>query len=503
MMVALGMPVLIGGTGLAVDTAQWYSWKQELQFATDQAAMAGAYAASKEMTEGDYATRADQEYTANLQVTDSFASEPSISLANYSGGTLNSVLVSASATKELPFSGFLTNAGTTITVRSQAQFEAGATYTSCIIATDEDDDGAITISGNATLRAGCGMAALSTSDTAITINGNPEVLAGYVLAAGGIDEYLMGTNKVLEYQTGLEDPYKDLVPPNNPTPRQLSCPKKNTAATYIGDEYVTVTLSYSYYKGQQSHKATPTSYPNGKQGSSTDYYNLGKSFTSMPQDGVQTADTWKLIVDDKKNSIWEKKTEVSDYVYENVELEDGSEVATALPGTYTDFTVNCDTVMQEGIYVINGGSLDINAQDALSGNGVMFVLKGGANIKINGGAEINLTAMNASQLIAAGVPSDQAGDLAGMLLFEDPNSDGTTKRNILNGNASTVLNGLFYLPKSHVEFKGTAGVTSRCFMLAAATIDIGGTADMSSFCPPDEEIDDIVASTEAIVRLVG
>ena len=53
LIMALGMPALIGGTGYAVDTAQWYAWKQELQFATDQAALAGAYARSKEITADD------------------------------------------------------------------------------------------------------------------------------------------------------------------------------------------------------------------------------------------------------------------------------------------------------------------------------------------------------------------------------------------------------------------------------------------------------------------
>ena len=44
LLVALGMPALIGGAGMAVDTAQWYLWKRELQFAADQAALAGAWA---------------------------------------------------------------------------------------------------------------------------------------------------------------------------------------------------------------------------------------------------------------------------------------------------------------------------------------------------------------------------------------------------------------------------------------------------------------------------
>jgi uncharacterized membrane protein len=44
LIVALGMPMLIGGAGLGVDVAQWYMWKRELQFAVDQAAIAGAWA---------------------------------------------------------------------------------------------------------------------------------------------------------------------------------------------------------------------------------------------------------------------------------------------------------------------------------------------------------------------------------------------------------------------------------------------------------------------------
>ena len=43
-LVALGMPMLIGGAGLGVDTAQWYMWKRELQRAADSASIAGVYA---------------------------------------------------------------------------------------------------------------------------------------------------------------------------------------------------------------------------------------------------------------------------------------------------------------------------------------------------------------------------------------------------------------------------------------------------------------------------
>ena len=44
LLTALGMPVLIGAAGYAMDMAQMYAWKRELQHSVDQAALAGAWA---------------------------------------------------------------------------------------------------------------------------------------------------------------------------------------------------------------------------------------------------------------------------------------------------------------------------------------------------------------------------------------------------------------------------------------------------------------------------
>ena len=416
LLVALGMPALIGGTGYAVDTAQWYMWQRELQFATDQGAIAAAWALSDSDTEDTYQTRGTQEYDNNLAATTNYASAPSISLANYNGGTNNSVIVSASVTRQLPFSSLIISTPTTVSVSSQAQFEEGNSFTSCIIAVDEDDSGAITIGGSTVITAGCGMAALSDSDTAIIVDGNPDVDAGYVLSAGGIDDWFdtHTTDEIHEYMSGLEDPYKDLTPPDNPTPR--TSPWNSCVKTGKGTSAVTL--------------------------------------------------------------------------------------ASMQPGTYTDFTLKCDTTMASGIYVINGGDLDIGSQYALTGNGVMFVLKNGAGIKIVGGADINLTAMTSSELQAVGVSAEDADKLAGMLVFEDPDSEGNTGDKI-NGNSSTVLNGTVYLPKSNLDFLGTASVTSQCLLLAASTLHISGDTNMTSFCPSGETTDTVVATTTGTVKLVA
>ena len=139
-LVAVGLPALIGGSGLAVDTAQWYLWKRELQHSVDQAALSAAWAMSNEDSADNYEERAMQEFTVNQNVTRDFTSTPQIALADFAGGDDNSVVVTATATKALPFSNFLTGSTVSVRVQAQARFAAGGDYRACLVALGEDDD---------------------------------------------------------------------------------------------------------------------------------------------------------------------------------------------------------------------------------------------------------------------------------------------------------------------------------------------------------------------------
>ena len=528
MIVAAGIPALIGGAGFAVDMSQWYMWKSELQYAVDQAAIAGAYARTSSETEADYATRAQQEYAANLSQTQDFAvATASVSLQNWATGTGNSVVVTASATKSLPFSSFLTGSATTVRVRSQAAFEKGVTYTSCLIAVDEDASGAVTIGGSAQFIAGCGIAALSNAAQAITVDGSPTIDAGWLIAAGGIDEWFKNNtdDTVLENQEGLVDPFKDLTPPTNNTPRSATCPKGKTTTTpitttYVADQIVTRTqITYGYYKKSgNNYVATAYSGSYKKANSDVSTTQTNVTLSALPPSNTDvngpSNSGYQWVDGSGGNKIYQRSTTTITTTYTNPHaVTSGGETTTdpvpagALvlqPGTYSDMTFTCDVVYTSGIYVVDGGTLTVHAQYNQTGSGVMFVLKNGAGLVINGGSNVNLTGMSVSQLEAAGVEHAQAVKLAGMLIFEDPNSSGNTG-NKLNGNATTVLNGTVYLPKSALDIRGTAGVTSQCLMLVASTITISGNAAMESFCPANMQLsdDDAVLKTNDRVRLVS
>jgi Flp pilus assembly protein TadG len=407
LLVALGMPALIGGAGYAVDTAQWYMWKRELQHSVDQAAYAGALALADADSKGYYTTRAKQEYDTNLDKVKSFASTPTITIADYAAGVGNSVIVSATATKSLPFSSFLTGKAATIRATAQASFAPGGTYQACLVALTETGT-ALDIGGNATVSAKCGLAALSCDDDAVFIDGSATVDTDSIVTCGTASVPEDNEDVVTEGATGLTDIYADLDPPTNDTPRSYVC--------------------------------------------------QGKGNNSQ---------------------------------------------ASLQPGTYQGLVVSCTTVLNPGIYVIDGGMLDLSANYNVIGSGVVFILKNGARVKLGGsgnGNRITLTPPSSS-FYEGTTYSTKADRLAGILIFEDRNNNAASPGHTLNGNSNSLIEGLLYFPKGELQVNGTANVSAQCLQISAYTIKVLGNAKLETLCPLDAT--NSVGSSTASVRMVA
>jgi len=305
---------------------------------------------------------------------------------------------------------------------------------------------------------------------------------------------------------GLQDPFANLTPPNpfeSQTARTYTCVKgKKTTKANVATSTQTV---YTYWKGSNYATATQTNYNKQKNPatSSTAQQYIVVSNDTVAGTTYTTTDVWTAVNGSSSNTIWERARTTVATTYSDLTSWTDPDLANTFPGTYTGgIKVGCQTTFAKGVYIIDGGGLEIDGQYDVAGAGVMFVLKNGAYIKINGGTNVNLTAIQASDLIARGISESEANKLAGMLVFEDRNSPGTTNKNNINGNTSTVLNGTIYLPKSAIDFTGTATVTSQCLMIAAANIKITGTANMTTFCPAGASHDDVVATEISKVKLV-
>lgn len=405
LLVGLSIPALIGGAGFAVDTAQWYMWQRELQHSVDQAAYAGAWALAREESESLYKTRAEQEFAANQSKTKTFASEPNIRIADYAGGTDNSVVVDATASKVLPFSSFLTGGAATISATAQASFAEGYDFNACLVSLKETGTGT-TIGGNATVKAQCGIAALSCGDDAISIDGSANVSTDIIVACGSVNAS-GNDDTIVEGVTGLEDIYADLDPPTNDASRTYKCSGKG--------------------KNKQ---------------------------------------------------------------------------ASLLPGTYSSIVVQCATTLASGIYVIDGGLLDLAANYNVTGSGVMFVLRNGAHVKLGGngsGNRISLTPMSASDFVGTAYESD-ADKLSDILIFEERDNN-PSQDHIMNGNSNSLIEGLIYLPAGNLRINGTANVSAQCLQISANTIDIRGNAVLETLCPTEDTTS--VGNSTPDVKLVG
>lgn len=435
---AFAVPMLIGGGGMAVDFSQYYLWKRELQFAADQAAIAGAWELAQRPTSVDYVARALTEFNANEQITKDFSTTPDVGLANHAGLVNNAVQVTVAATKTLPFTSFFTGRPTTVDVRSKAAFTGAISFTSCLIAEAEDDIG-VWLNGDAVFTAECGIMALSdaskvcttnadgtkscSGEDAITVNGDPEIRAGDLVTAGTVDDDLNNTDGNTIYegvdQNALKEslPFKGLEPPIDKvtTPGTYTC--KNTGKGK-GSE-----------NGQQIGVATPGYFDNG-------------------------------------------------------------------------LAIKCNTQFQKGIYLIRGGQLKITGNYDVVGEGVMFILTDGAEMHFGGtpsangnGPNIGTTKINLQGIDAGtlkdkyGITGDDQLKMTNMLVFEDPDSvganpaDGAGGGHVFAGNANTWISGSIYLPKSLLTMAGTAKVANVCLLIAAYRVKLTGTTDLTDFCP--------------------
>jgi Flp pilus assembly protein TadG len=126
-----------------------------------------------------------------------------------------------------------------------------------------------------------------------------------------------------------------------------------------------------------------------------------------------------------------------------------------------------NVTLNPGVYVINGGTLKVNANANVTGTGVTFYLTNGATVQFNGSAQISLTAPT-------------SGSYAGLVLYGDRTQP--TASNTINGNASSSITGAIYFPSQEVDFLGNFSGANGCTQVVADTIYYTGSATFNTNC---------------------
>lgn len=121
----------------------------------------------------------------------------------------------------------------------------------------------------------------------------------------------------------------------------------------------------------------------------------------------------------------------------------------------------------QGLYIIDGGTFQINASSNVSGDGVTFFLANGAKLAFSGSAVIDLTA-----------PS--SGPLAGLLFFGGRGNVGV--QHTINGTAGSRLNGAVYLPSGDLSYSGDFSGTNGCTQIVVRRVTFTGNSSLSVDC---------------------
>ncbi|MXO95685.1 hypothetical protein GRI34_04525 [Erythrobacter aquimaris] len=250
-LVAASLVPMVGTMGLAVDAAQWISWRRDLHSAADAGAMAGALAMKNGEDVQTVVTKVLGENYQHIYTIDAIETPPT---AGDFAGDPSMVRVVLSTSRELPFSSlFLANAPT---ISVEAVAESSNEVPNCMIALDQASVG-LTISGSASVNMNCGMASNSNFDA--TASGTGTIKAGALSAVGTVTNSggVTADTAINNGTAPATDPFESVDTQPNITCSAWPLPFKGPGNT-LGLNYGT----YGCYQGIQiQNNATVTLAP--------------------------------------------------------------------------------------------------------------------------------------------------------------------------------------------------------------------------------------------------
>lgn len=213
--VAVLMPVFIGGIGLGVETGYWFMWERKLQHIADVAAYAGAVERRSGGDSTDISNAVSNIATASGYPAG--ASAPVV--VNPFGGNDLAVEVTLSHNLSRLFTGVFLSGDVAISARAVAAIDP-AQPEACITVMSPDSAGAMTVWGSAIVTLnGCDLVSASNASNSIMLGNDLNIDNGCPYAVGGLSgaHNLNLTNTsctgVQSITSIPDDPHADLTLP--------------------------------------------------------------------------------------------------------------------------------------------------------------------------------------------------------------------------------------------------------------------------------------------------
>jgi hypothetical protein len=113
------------------------------------------------------------------------------------------------------------------------------------------------------------------------------------------------------------------------------------------------------------------------------------------------------------------------------------------------------------------GNVTIGSNATIRGSGITIVMQDGMFV-INGGADVQITAPT--------IDSNPAPAVEGLLIYLPASNANPVK---LNGNQDSIISGLIYAPKSTITLNGTGGNTYTSSQIIGYNVELTGDANLN------------------------
>ena len=141
---------------------------------------------------------------------------------------------------------------------------------------------------------------------------------------------------------------------------------------------------------------------------------------------------------------------------------------TITPGHYcSGLDLRGDITLEPGVYVVSG-DVTANANANIAGDGVTIYVRNNGRVRMNGTANVDLTAPG-------------SGTYEGVLFFGDRNN-GSAVDAIFNGTADSNLEGVLYFPNQEVMMRGDFNGSAGCTRVISRWVDVSGDTSFDSNC---------------------
>ena len=465
----IAMFVFIGSVALAADVGFLWTDRRHMQTAADAAAIAAARALrnSQSVTSAaDSVAGLDGFTNGTNGAVVTVNNPPSSGLYAGNSNYVEVIIKQPAPTYFMRLFGY---SSVNVAARSVGGSINGP---ACIYALDPSASGAVSLTGNISINASCGLVDDSSSSTALSATGNGTIKTTGTGVAGN---YSASGN-----MTFTPTPNIHVAPVSDPL-ANVSAPAVGTCtwapATGVGTPISGIHATYNL---------TPVVWSGGINISgiittlnfAAGIYGNGISFTGT----VTTANFNPGQYQDSGgsgNSITLQGNAAANfatgsYTFCGPVSIIGNNTTTLQPGLYVggiSITGNANVTFSPGTYVLAGGGLSITGNSTIAGAGVTFYNTSSSSFAYK---PINITGNETGSLSAP-----TSGPLAGILFFQDRSVANTpANASEVVGNSSTTFDGALYFPTTGLTWLGNSSA-SGYLIVVADTVTVTGNSTMT------------------------